>query len=419
MIGYCLIASTVALMMNGMKDSFSPVAASNSRRLLARIFAMRVKSISMNDVTCADVRREATIWSLINARILDIGSTRSPAHGSGSGPWNSAAPPGACIDAPGLDTGPLARCSSRSRLVTRPAMPLPLRPVMSTPCSAAILRTSGDDLERSLPSKESAGGAMPLPLPLPCGGRAGAAGADATAAALAAGAAVPADTVAATGAAATGEPAAAVAAMGAPFSVSIRATSVWTATVFPSGTRISASVPAVGDGISASTLSVDISKIGSSRLTSSPTFLSHLESVPSAIDSPICGIVTSTRAIYDLRLVSLIIDTSGSITTPAIIPTSAYDPQLHAGIPSGGLHPRNDPTNFATSTAIIPPPKNPAMAEKQPAPTREPSEGRPEPAGSVLINKLQCAGAHALYPTSAAARSLRGGVNTAAARRPR
>src|SRR6185312_14285602 len=252
-------------------------------------------------------------------------------HGSGIGPWNSAAPPGACMDAAGRGAGPLARCSSRSRLVTRPAMPLPFRPVISTPCSAAILRTSGDDLERRRPSNESGVALEPLPLPWAGG---------ALAAAVATGAATPAAATARAGDAAAGAAAAgAAAATGAPFSVSILATSVWTATVFPSGTRISASVPAVGEGISASTLSVEISKIGSSRLTSSPTFLSHFERVPSAIDSPICGIVTSIRAIYDLRLVSLIIDTSGSSTTPAIIPTSAYDPQLQAGSPSGGLQP--------------------------------------------------------------------------------
>ena len=84
--------------------------------------------------------------------------------------------------------------------------------------------------------------------------------------------------------------------MAAPFSVSKRATTVCTGTVCPSFTRISASTPPDGAGISASTLSVEISKIGSSRLTSSPTALSHRESVPSAIDSPICGMITSIRA---------------------------------------------------------------------------------------------------------------------------
>jgi hypothetical protein len=73
----------------------------------------------------------------------------------------------------------------------------------------------------------------------------------------------------------------------APASVSSTATSVCTGTVWPSCTLISASTPAAGAGISASTLSVDISNNGSSRLTGSPTFLSHLLKVPSAIDSPI------------------------------------------------------------------------------------------------------------------------------------
>ena len=79
-------------------------------------------------------------------------------------------------------------------------------------------------------------------------------------------------------------------------SVSILATTVCTATVWPSCTRISASTPAAGAGISASTLSVEISKIGSSRLTASPTFLSQRESVPSAMDSPIWGMMTSIFA---------------------------------------------------------------------------------------------------------------------------
>ncbi len=65
------------------------------------------------------------------------------------------------------------------------------------------------------------------------------------------------------------------------------------ATVCPSATLISSSVPATGEGISASTLSVEISKMGSSRLTGSPTFFNHLVIVPSAIDSPICGMMTS------------------------------------------------------------------------------------------------------------------------------
>src|SRR5262252_5082979 len=65
-------------------------------------------------------------------------------------------------------------------------------------------------------------------------------------------------------------------------------------TVWPSGILISLRTPAVGDGISASTLSVEISKSGSSRSTLSPGFLSHLVMVPSKMLSPIWGMTTST-----------------------------------------------------------------------------------------------------------------------------
>src|SRR5215469_8034570 len=70
-------------------------------------------------------------------------------------------------------------------------------------------------------------------------------------------------------------------------------TTVLICTVVPSGILISERTPAAGDGISASTLSVEISKSGSSRWTASPGFFSHLVIVPSKIDSPIWGMMTS------------------------------------------------------------------------------------------------------------------------------
>src|SRR5215467_3767594 len=75
---------------------------------------------------------------------------------------------------------------------------------------------------------------------------------------------------------------------------SITPTTVWIGTVWPSATLISLSTPAEGEGISASTLSVEISNNGSSRSTLSPGFLSHLVMVPSKMLSPIWGITTST-----------------------------------------------------------------------------------------------------------------------------
>src|SRR5689334_3478021 len=74
------------------------------------------------------------------------------------------------------------------------------------------------------------------------------------------------------------------------------ATTLLTGTVSPSCALISASTPAAGEGISASTLSVEISNSGSSRSTLSPTFLIQRTMVPSATDSPICGITTSITA---------------------------------------------------------------------------------------------------------------------------
>src|SRR6202035_3072398 len=72
------------------------------------------------------------------------------------------------------------------------------------------------------------------------------------------------------------------------------ATTVWMGTVCPSPTLISFRTPAEGDGISASTLSVEISNSGSSRSTLSPGFFSHLVMVPSKMLSPIWGITMST-----------------------------------------------------------------------------------------------------------------------------
>jgi hypothetical protein len=80
------------------------------------------------------------------------------------------------------------------------------------------------------------------------------------------------------------------------------ATTLFTGTVSPSLTRISDTTPAAGDGISASTLSVEISNSGSSRSILSPTFLIQRTIVPSAIDSPICGMTTSVAICFFARL---------------------------------------------------------------------------------------------------------------------
>src|SRR3974390_2998370 len=75
---------------------------------------------------------------------------------------------------------------------------------------------------------------------------------------------------------------------------SMTATIVWMGTVWPSGILISFRTPAEGEGISESTLSVEILKRGSSRSTLLPGSWSHLVIVPSKMLSPIWGMTTST-----------------------------------------------------------------------------------------------------------------------------
>src|SRR5260221_2748175 len=98
-------------------------------------------------------------------------------------------------------------------------------------------------------------------------------------------------------AAGAGAGAAAGAEAAAP-AASMVATTVLMGTVWPSLTLISLSTPAEGEGISASTLSVEISKSGSSRSTLSPGFFSHLVMVPSKMLSPIWGITTSAAIAF-------------------------------------------------------------------------------------------------------------------------
>src|SRR6266849_3235387 len=75
--------------------------------------------------------------------------------------------------------------------------------------------------------------------------------------------------------------------------VSITASVAPTGTVCPSAVTIFAIRPAPGDGISVSTLSVEISTNAWSSTTMSPSLTSHFVIVPSTTLSPICGIVTS------------------------------------------------------------------------------------------------------------------------------
>ena len=307
-----------------------------------------------------------------------VGGVAAGVGAAGVGAADAARAAGGAADgAPGADPGRVSICPRMSCLVTRPAIPVPGTWRMSTLCSAAILRTTGDERvwrsssgvmsARGFSSAGGEGGAGAGAGADACGGRelGGGAGAGAPAggaeghvgadvalpgagvpddgagldgggvnAAVEAGldgADVPSAGAAATdglvgcaaatdglvgcaaatdwlvgwgafgGAAAdpggTAEGALVLAAAdGAALATSpspMMATTVLMGTVAPGSTRISLSTPEAGAGISASTLSVEISKRGSSRWTRSPTFFIHLVIVPSAIDSPIWGMMTS------------------------------------------------------------------------------------------------------------------------------
>ena len=82
------------------------------------------------------------------------------------------------------------------------------------------------------------------------------------------------------------------------FSSPMRAMTSPTSMVSSSSARISTRVPATGEGISVSTLSVETSSNGSSTSTVSPTDLSHCVMVPSVTDSPSSGISTEFAMSY-------------------------------------------------------------------------------------------------------------------------
>src|SRR5947209_2485269 len=137
--------------------------------------------------------------------------------------------------------GSACTSASTSCLRTRPSRPVPLTPSRSIPCSAAIRRTSGEYRRRGAWAAISAGSPCPA----------------------------------------------------------MRARTVPTATVSPTATSTSLTTPAAGAGTSLSILSVEISHTVWSAATGSPTPTFHSTTVPSATDTPIWGIVTSTSSVLE------------------------------------------------------------------------------------------------------------------------
>ena len=208
-------------------------------------------------------------------------------------------------------------CRSTSSRVIRPPGPLPAIVAGSRPCSFTSRRTTGDSstpaafpVGYGLGGRSGRSGRRRCRLgsrrpPRPRAARPAAAPVPASLQALApprperAPARVPARLGAGAAASAAGllggaaSSAGAGAAAGAAPESPTTAMTVPTSTVSPSGTRISVSTPATGDGTSVSTLSVDTSNNGSSAATVSPTDLNHCVMVPSVTVSPSWGSVTS------------------------------------------------------------------------------------------------------------------------------
>src|SRR5579864_7452730 len=193
---------------------------------------------------------------------------------------------GPFVDAGAEAAAPLSTNARMSFLVTRPEIPVPARAVMSTPCAFAIVRTRGEDRVRRRSARVTGrAGVSPDAGSAAAANGTGEAGAPCVAVAAGAGAGAPADR-----------------SIGRSPAAPITATTLFTGTVSPSFTLISSRTPAPGAGISASTLSVEISKSGSSLSIGSPTLLIQRTMVPSAIDSPIWGITTSVAMIRTPRL---------------------------------------------------------------------------------------------------------------------
>src|ERR687898_898734 len=173
-----------------------------------------------------------------------------------------------------------------SFLVTRPPVPVPGISAISTPCSSARRRTTGEERVRR---RVSASSISPRPLPSLSSGTV----ARCLSVSCAAGwASVPEAGNSSVGASAATFSCGGASAAGESLSSVTSAISVPTSTVEPSETRNFSILPATGEGSSAFTLSVSTSARGSSISTSSPSAFSQRVIVPSVTLSPSCGIVT-------------------------------------------------------------------------------------------------------------------------------
>ncbi len=266
-----------------MKVRRTPLRSCQARRCLRRSSSTRVMSISKTVETWAEVRFDRIMCSAVFLRIGDIGTTSTRPVGAGPGIAGGGAAGGAGAQpeqpawrAPG-PASPGSRCGRgcpawspgrRSRCRARRRCPRDARrrsagpPVRSGPAGARP-RSSPSLREPAAPEPSQRAGAVGGLAARP---PAGSSPAGPESARPAAPGPRPEGPRRRAELARTVARASAAAVASAPSSA-IRPTTVLTGTVAPGGTRISRRTPAAGDGISASTLSVEISKRGSSRST--------------------------------------------------------------------------------------------------------------------------------------------------------
>src|SRR5687768_11123887 len=239
--------------------------------------------------------------SAVRRRMLENGTTSSrpvaETAGAGAGAAARDGAAGSGAGAAGLGAGagvgprPLITASTSARVI-RPPAPVPVIVDASSPFSAISRRTTGES-SRVSPLELAGCGCSAAGA----GAGAGEGGADRSPSlAAGAGAAAGAGSGCGSGAgdgAGAGSAAGAGAGAGAAPESPMRARTVPTSTVSPSGTRISFNTPATGEGTSESTLSVETSNSTSSSLMLSPTFLNQRVMVPSVTVSPSWGIVMS------------------------------------------------------------------------------------------------------------------------------
>ncbi len=245
--GMLFVASTIPQAIRWVKESLRPAALSSARREAS------VSTGSVRKLVAVGMERLSSMKRASVAAGPRIGLVPAPSGAGGAGAGGAGAL--AALGAAGVC--PLLAASTSS-LVIRPRGPVPVRAVRSTPSVWAIRAATGLAPVSPLPKEAEAS--------------------------------VPARCSVASAAGATVEP------LSAASPGSIRRSTAPTGTLWSASTRSSATVPATGEGTSASTLSVEISTSSSSTATVSPTLTRHSRTVPSATESPISGKVTSTSS---------------------------------------------------------------------------------------------------------------------------